>query len=146
MLCTTRAQFANGGHYRIGSLRRECSTFNPLYTTGLCHCYMLDKYICQGVQSILLLLFYFWWEILLANSVDSIRHHIMWHLTWVCTVCLWLYYGFPGRNGLGKQIWSQKKLFPLKQEFHGRSYISPIWTLPQAEVNQKTQHMSPYPY
>ena len=45
---------------------------NSLYTGRLLHCYKLDKSIChfRGVQSILSLLFYFSWKILLANNVD----------------------------------------------------------------------------
>ena len=45
---------------------------NPLYTGRLFYCYMLDKSIChvRGVVSILSLLFYCWWKILLVNSVD----------------------------------------------------------------------------
>ena len=36
-------------------------SFNPLYTGGLFHCYILDKFIChfRGVESVLSLLFYF---------------------------------------------------------------------------------------
>ena len=41
-------------------------TLNPLYTGRLFHCYMVDK-------------------ILLANNVDPDQ---IWHLIWVCTVCL----------------------------------------------------------
>ena len=50
----------------------ETDKFNTLYTGGLFHCYMLDKSIChlRVVGSILSLLFYCWWNILLANSVD----------------------------------------------------------------------------
>ena len=46
--------------------------FNPLYTDGLVHCYMLDEFIChfRGVGSILSPLFYFWWKILLAIIED----------------------------------------------------------------------------
>ena len=46
--------------------------FNPLYTGRLFHCYILDESNChfRGVGSILLLLFYFLWKILLANTVD----------------------------------------------------------------------------
>ena len=29
-----------------------------------------------------------------------IRCHIMWHLIWVCTVCLWPFNGFPDKNEL----------------------------------------------
>ena len=45
---------------------------NPLYTGRLFQCYMLDKSIChfRGAWSILSLLFYFSWKILLANTVD----------------------------------------------------------------------------
>ena len=45
---------------------------NPLYSCRFFHCYMLDKFIphFRDVRSILLLLFYFLWKILLANTVD----------------------------------------------------------------------------
>ena len=47
--------------------------FNPMYTDGLFHYYMLDEFVChfRSVRSILSLLFYFWWQTLLANNVDS---------------------------------------------------------------------------
>ena len=45
------------------------------------HCYMLDESIChfRGVRSILSLLFYFCWKILLANNVDpdQMPHFVM---------------------------------------------------------------------
>ena len=46
--------------------------FSSLYTNRLFHCYMLDESICyfKGIGSILSLLFYFLWKILLANIVD----------------------------------------------------------------------------
>ena len=49
---------------------RICFLFNPSYTGGLFHCYMLGESICHfiGVESILLLSFYFLWE-MLANNV-----------------------------------------------------------------------------
>ena len=51
-----------------------------MYTSGLFHCYMLDKPIChfRGVRSILSLLFYFGWKILLANCVgpDQMPHYV----------------------------------------------------------------------
>ena len=57
--------------------------FNPLYTGVLFHCYMLDKYIChfKVVRSSLVLLFYFWWKILLANNVGphQMSHYVMPH-------------------------------------------------------------------
>ena len=45
---------------------------NPFYSGSLFRCYMLDESVChfRGVGSILLLLFYFGWKILLANNVD----------------------------------------------------------------------------
>ena len=45
---------------------------NSLYTGRLFHCYMLDASTCRfrGVRSILSLLFYFRWKILIANNVD----------------------------------------------------------------------------
>ena len=55
-------------------------TFNSLYTGRLFHNYMLDKSIChfRGVRSILSLLFYFWWKMLLANNADSdqMQHYV----------------------------------------------------------------------
>ena len=54
--------------------------FNSLYTGGLFHCYILDESIChvRGIGSILSLLFYFHWKIMLANSVgpDQMPHHV----------------------------------------------------------------------
>ena len=49
-----------------------CIKDKLLYKGKLFHCYMLDKSIChfRGVRSILSLLFYFWWKILSANTVD----------------------------------------------------------------------------
>ena len=81
---------------------------NPLYTDRLFYCYMyiLDEYICYftGVGSILLLLpffFFFFFEKSCKQSMfNLIRRHIMWRLIWACTVCLWPFYGFPGKNGL----------------------------------------------
>ena len=50
---------------------------------------------CAG--SILSLLFYFWWQILLANNVDpDLTPH---NLLRVCTVILCSFYGFAGKNG-----------------------------------------------
>ena len=39
-------------------------------------------------------------QILLAKSVDpdQTSHYVA--PDWVCTVCLWPFYGFPGKNGL----------------------------------------------
>ena len=49
--------------------------FNPLYSGGVFQCYMLDKsiYGFRAVGSILSLLLYFLWEILLANNVDPVQ-------------------------------------------------------------------------
>ena len=49
----------------IGALRVNLKSF-------ITHCYMSDVSICcfRGVGSILSLLFYFLWKILLANNVD----------------------------------------------------------------------------
>ena len=53
---------------------------NPLYTGGLFNCYMLDESIrhFNGTGSILSVLFYFRWKILLANDVypDQMPHHV----------------------------------------------------------------------
>ena len=50
----------------------EMVIFNSLYTGRLFHCFILEETIChfRGIRSIVLLLFYFLWKILLANSVD----------------------------------------------------------------------------
>ena len=97
--CTT-------GHEQIQSTNLNIlfpRCFNPLYTGGLFHSDMLDESICHfwGIGSMLSLLFCFRWNILLAKTVDpyqtphNIRRHIMWQLIWVCTVCLWPFYGLP---------------------------------------------------
>ena len=48
--------------------------FDPLYTGRLFHCYSLDESIChfRSVGSVLSLLFYFCWKILLANNKDNV--------------------------------------------------------------------------
>ena len=55
-------------------------SLNPLCTGGLFHCYMLGKsiYHFRDVRSILSLLFYFQWKILLANNVDpdQMQHYV----------------------------------------------------------------------
>ena len=45
---------------------------NPLYTSRLFHCYILDESIfhVRGARSFLSLCFYSSWKILLANKVD----------------------------------------------------------------------------
>ena len=55
---------------------------------------MLRESIChlRGVRSTLSLLF------LMENPIS--KHCIMWHLIWVCTVCLWPLMGYPSNNGL----------------------------------------------
>ena len=80
----------------------DCHHLNPLYTGRLFHCYTLDEYICHfgGVGSILSLLFYICWKILLANAVDpdQMPHHV--------ASDLGLHYlpmtllRVPGKNGL----------------------------------------------
>ena len=69
--------------------------FNPLYTSGLFHSYMLDESVChfRCVGSILSFLFYF----LMENPVSkqcTVDPDQMWHLIWVCTVCLLFLYRF----------------------------------------------------
>ena len=51
------------------------TAFNPLYTGGLFHCYILDEW---GVGSVLLLLFYVLCKILIANNVgpDQMPHYV----------------------------------------------------------------------
>ena len=52
----------------------------PLYIGRLFHCYMLDEstHRFRGIESILSILFYFLWKILLANSVypDQRPHYV----------------------------------------------------------------------
>ena len=59
-------------HTDITSTTTYTFIFNPLYTGGLYHCYILDKSIChfRGVRSVLSFSFYFLLKILLANNVD----------------------------------------------------------------------------
>ena len=58
--------------YPPSHTKKEEMLLNPLYTGRLFHCYMLVESIChfRGVMSILSLLFYFLWKILLANTED----------------------------------------------------------------------------
>ena len=64
--------------------------FNPMYTGRLFHCHMLDESIChcRGIGSMLSLLFYFLWKILLSNIVDSDQTSHYRRLISVCTICL----------------------------------------------------------
>ena len=73
---------------------------NPLYIGGLLHFNMFDESIChfRGVGSNLLLLFFFDGKILLANKVNLIRRHMMWHLVWVCLPMTFLM-GFQAKMG-----------------------------------------------
>ena len=50
-------------------MQRGLHKVNPLNTGGLFQCYTLVESSChfRDVRSILSLLFYFWWKILLAN-------------------------------------------------------------------------------
>ena len=61
------------------------SLINPLYTGGLFHCYMLDKFIChfKGIWSILSLLLHFQWKILVANNIDpdQMPHYLAFDLS-----------------------------------------------------------------
>ena len=74
---------------------------NPLYTGGL-HYYMLDESIYQfwGVRSILPLLFYFRWKILLVNNVDhdQLPHYVASDLGLCCLPLTFLQ--VPDKNGL----------------------------------------------
>ena len=60
---------AIAGHLSDNNLQ----VFNPLYTGGLFYRFMLDESICyfRGAGSVLSLLFYVWWKILLANNIGS---------------------------------------------------------------------------
>ena len=73
----------------------------------------MSQCVILGVfGSILLLLFYFWWKILLANNVANAD--IMWPLIGVCTVCLWPFYEFPGKN------W----IMPCEQCTYAKAHLS----------------------
>ena len=59
--------------YIVRHIRKFSDTFlNPLYTGRLFHCYMLDEssFHFGDVRSILSLISYILWKILLANNVD----------------------------------------------------------------------------
>ena len=53
----------------------------------------------------------------MENCVSNQWCHIMWHLIWVCTVCLWPFYGFLSDNWI-KEIqqcmlwWKIRKMHP----------------------------------
>ena len=72
--------------------------FNPLYTSGLFHCSMLDESIghFRGV-------FFFDGKSCYQTMLALIRRHMLWRLILVCTVCLRPFYGFPGKNGLRRK-------------------------------------------
>ena len=65
----------------------------------------LDKSICHfwGIRSVLSLLFYFLWKILLANNVDFVQtpHDVASDPGLHC-LPLTVFMGFPGKNGLMK--------------------------------------------
>ena len=61
--------------YPLGQVLRYMHTIISLtyyIYCGLFHCYILGEFICdfRGVRSILSLLFYFRWKVLLANNVN----------------------------------------------------------------------------
>ena len=60
------------GHQVMSCPHIHVVLINPLFTGGLFHCYMLDKFICHigGIGSILSLLLYILWKILQANKID----------------------------------------------------------------------------
>ena len=118
--------------------------FNPLYTVGLFHCCMLDESIrhLRGVGSILSLLFYFWWKILLANNVDpdQTSHSVASDLVLHChIVCLWPFYGFPDKNGLNTKM---RKIFRTNYPnlLRGRSFWASltIWLSIQMPSEQES--------
>ena len=65
---------------------------NPLYTSGLLH--------SRGIGSVCRFYSIFDGKFFKLKLKTLIRHHIMWCVILVCTVCLWPFYGFPGKNGL----------------------------------------------
>ena len=82
----------------------ESLKISPLNTGRLFLCYMLDESIklCHfsGIGSILALLFYFWWKILLTNNVDpdEMPHYVASDLGLHCLSLT--FYRFPGKNRL----------------------------------------------
>ena len=68
---------------------------NPLYTGGLFH---LSICHFRGVRSILSLLFYFGWKILLENGVDPNQtpHYMAFDLGLHCLLTGITFYGFVG--------------------------------------------------
>ena len=77
--------------------------FNPLYTGGLFHYYMLDESIfhIRVNGSILSFLLYFWWKILLANTVDPDQtpHHVASDMDLDCLPIHDSFTGFQVRMG-----------------------------------------------
>ena len=96
---------------------RETEQFDPLYI-GLFYCHMLDESICKCRGNLV----YFVTIILfrMAKPVSKLCwpwSDIMWRLIWVCTLCLWPFYGFPGNYGLSNNISKLEIIFLLKKEF-----------------------------
>ena len=46
-----------------------------------------------------------------------IRRHMLWRLIWVCTVCQWPFYGFPGNSGLMTTVRVFRYMFNLCASF-----------------------------
>ena len=94
---TVRYSLENPLGHQIMSSHSITVSINPLYTGGLFHCYMLDKFIChfRGIGSILTLLLYFLWKILLANNVnpDQMPHYLAFDLSLHC-LPMTLFMGF----------------------------------------------------
>ena len=77
---------------------------NPVYIGELYHCYMLGKSIFSfsGFRVYFVAYFYsiFDGKFCQQKMQTLIRGHILWHLIWVCTICLLPFYGFLRKNVL----------------------------------------------
>ena len=64
----------------------------PFLSSYFCH--------CRGVGSVFFAVILFLMENLIENNLnpDQTPHYVV--TMWVCTVCIWHFYGFPGKNGL----------------------------------------------
>ena len=65
-------KFGSGNLIYIHSRHISQIFINPMYSGGLCHCYIMGKSIChfRGVGSVICFYSRFLWKILLANNVD----------------------------------------------------------------------------
>ena len=85
-------------HFRLPPQKSQLKPFNTDRHSS--HYFKLDNPICyfRGVGSILSLLFYFCWKVLLANNVDpnQMPHDVASYLGLYCLP----FYEFPAVNGV----------------------------------------------